>query len=132
MTAFLWLRDGWLPLFVSLAGAQFFINVGLMPLLSVVQCEYFPSDTRALADTIVVLTVTLTSTVMITAYQTVADVYGVIANFVIYATLSLTGGVFCCLYMPETKCMSFVDIQMDFRRTAEKCDDDRKFDYEEI
>ncbi|XP_026819652.1 sugar transporter ERD6-like 6 [Rhopalosiphum maidis] len=134
----LWCRDvvghSWLPLFGSIAGAQFFINVGLMPLLSVVQCEYFPSDTRALADTAVVMAVTITSTVMITTYQPLADALGVSANFIVYSVASLAGGLFCCLFMPETKRKSFAEIQVDFHKTEQLADSgvQKLCDYQEI
>lgn len=133
----LWYRDvvghSWLPLFLSIAGAQFFINIGLMPLLSVIQCEYFPSDTRALADTAVVMAVTITSTFMITTYQPVADALGTSANFVIYSVACLAGGLFCCLFMPETKRKSFAEIQIDFHK-AERPDGkvQKLCDYQEI
>lgn len=119
---------GWLPLFGSVAGAQFFINIGLMPLLSVVQCEYFPSDTRALADTAVVLTVTLTSTVVITLYR------ATVMDFVAYAAMSFAGGVFCCVLMPETTRKSFAEIQMDFHQgmPVDTTNDKAKLDYEQI
>lgn len=130
---FLWPAGNGLPLFGAVAGAQFFINIGVMPLLSVVQCEYFPSDTRALADTAVVLTVTFASTVMIMGYQKVVDAFGMAANFAIYATLSFVGGIFCCAFMPETKCKSFVEIQMDFHHTERsRHENDQKQDYQQI
>lgn len=136
----------WLLLFASLAGAQFFINVGIMPLLSVVQCEYFPSDTRALADTAVVLTVTLASTVIISVYKPVANAFGgVSADFAAYAALSAMGGLFCYFCMPETKRKSFAEIQTDFgndkdeasaamisESTADPVESVRKCDYEQI
>uniref|UniRef100_A0A2H8TQH8 Sugar transporter ERD6-like 6 n=1 Tax=Melanaphis sacchari TaxID=742174 RepID=A0A2H8TQH8_9HEMI len=135
----LWCQDvvghRWLLLFWSIAGAQFFINIGIMPLLSVIQCEYFPSDTRALADTAVVMAVTITSTVMITTYQPVADALGVSTNFVIYSIASLAGGLFCCLFMPETKRKSFAEIQTDFRKAEERLTDNevqKLRDYQEI
>jgi len=134
----LWWRDvvgrSWQPLFWPIAGAQFFINIGLMPLLSVVQCEYFPSDTRALADTAVVMAVTITSTVMITTYQPVADALGASANFVVYSAACLAGGLFCCLFMPETKRKSFAEIQIDFHKTEQLVDDgvQKLCDYQEI
>lgn len=129
----LWPTGNGLPLFGAVAGAQFFINIGVMPLLSVVQCEYFPSDTRALANTAVVLTVTLASTVMIMGYQEVVDAFGIAANFVIYATLSFVGGIFCCVFMPETKCKSFVEIQMDFHQTERmRHENEQNQDYQQI
>lgn len=134
----LWRRDvvgrSWQPLFWPIAGAQFFINIGLMPLLSVVQCEYFPSDTRALADTAVVMAVTVTSTVMITIYQPVADALCASANFGIYSAASLAGGLFCCLFMPETKQKSFAEIQMDFHKTERHANNGthKLCDYQEI
>jgi len=134
----LWRRDlvgrSWQPLFWPIAGAQFFINIGIMPLLSVVQCEYFPSDTRALADTAVVMAVTITSTFMITTYQPVADALGTSANFVVYSAASLAGGLFCCRFMPETKRKSFAEIQIDFHKTEQLVDDgvQKLCDYQEI
>lgn len=106
----------WIPLFGSMAGVQFFLNIGLVPLLSLVQCEYFPSDTRALADTVVVLTVTLASTIVVLTYQRVADaaVFGVVVDFAAFAVASFVGGVFCYVFMPETKCKTFAEIQIDF------------------
>ncbi|VVC43180.1 Sugar transporter, conserved site,Major facilitator superfamily domain,Major facilitator, sugar [Cinara cedri] len=118
---FLWHRlaggaadNWWLPLFASISGVQFFINIGIMPMLAVVECEYFPSDTRALADTAVVLTLTLSSTVAITTYQATGG-FSQVVNYAVYAALSLAGGVFCYVFMPETKCKTFVEIQKDFR-----------------
>lgn len=134
----LWRRDvvnsSWQLLFWPIAGVQFFINIGLMPLLSVVQCEYFPSDTRALADTAVVIAVTITSTVMITIYQPVADAFNVSANFAIYSAASIAGGIFCCLFMPETKQKSFAEIQMDFHKTKRHDNNgvQKQCDYQQI
>lgn len=116
----------WLPLFASICGVQFFINIGIMPVLSVVECEYFPSDTRALADTTVVLTVTLSSIIAITTYH-VATGLGQVINYVVFAVMSLTGGVFCYFFMPETKCMTFVEIQKSFQPV-----EDRDSTYEHI
>ncbi|XP_025208178.1 facilitated trehalose transporter Tret1-like [Melanaphis sacchari] len=105
--------DGWL-LLASVCGAEFFINVGLMPVLSVVQCEYFPSDTRGLANSAVVFTITFTSTIMLKIYQPVTDAYGKRANFIGYAVITFLGGLFCYFYVPETKGKSFLQIQTDF------------------
>ncbi|XP_025405231.1 sugar transporter ERD6-like 6 [Sipha flava] len=106
-------RVGWL-LLASVCGAEFFINIGLMPLLTVVQCEYFPSDTRGLANSAVVFTITLTSTVVLKLYQPVTELYGKRANFIGYALATMFGGMFCYLWVPETKGKSFLQIQTDF------------------
>lgn len=106
-------RVGWL-LLASVCGAEFFINIGLMPLLTVVQCEYFPSDTRGLANSAVVFTITLTSTVVLKLYQPVTELYGKRANFIGYAVATMFGGMFCYLWVPETKGKSFLQIQTDF------------------
>lgn len=107
------LDRGWL-LLISVCGAEFFINIGLMPLLSVVQCEYFPNDTRGLANSVVVFTITFTSTIMLKIYQPITDAYGKSANFIIYAVATFLGGVFCYYWVPETKGKSFLQIQTDF------------------
>jgi len=108
---------GWL-LLAGVCAAEFFINIGLMPLLSVVQCEYFPSDTRGLANSAVVFTITITSTVMLKTYQPVCDAYGKRANFIAYAAVTFLGGLFCYFWVPETKGKSFLQIQTDFETYA--------------
>lgn len=108
---------GWL-LLAGICGSEFFINIGLMPLLSVIQCEYFPSDTRGLANSAIVFTITLTSTVMLKTYQPVCDAYGKRANFIAYAVITFVGGVFCYFWVPETKGKSFLQIQTDFESYA--------------
>lgn len=121
----------WLPMFASIAGIQFFINIGIMPMLSVVECEYFPSDTRALADTAVVLTLTLSSTVAITTYQA-APGLGQVANYAVYALLCFAGGAFCYVFMPETKCKTFVEIQKGFRPVGQTGQVRPDHEYEQI
>ncbi|KAF0765923.1 solute carrier family 2, facilitated glucose transporter member 8-like isoform X1 [Aphis craccivora] len=123
--------DGWL-LLASVCGAEFFINIGLMPVLSVVQCEYFPSDTRGLANSAVVFTITFTSTIMLKIYQPVTDAYGKRANFVGYAVITFLGGLFCYFCVPETKGKSFLQIQTDFETYAWRKSKTRRRNYERI
>ncbi|XP_027852610.2 solute carrier family 2, facilitated glucose transporter member 8-like isoform X2 [Aphis gossypii] len=123
--------DGWL-LLASVCGAEFFINIGLMPVLSVVQCEYFPSDTRGLANSAVVFTITFTSTIMLKIYQPVTDAYGKRANFVGYAVITFLGGLFCYFWVPETKGKSFLQIQTDFETYAWRNGKTRRRNYERI
>lgn len=98
----------------GVCGAEFFINLGLIPLVSIIQCEYFPSDTRGLANSMVVFTITLTSTLMLKIYQPVTDLYGKQANFIGYAVVTFFGALFCYFWVPETKGMSFLQIQNNF------------------
>lgn len=111
-------------LLAAFCGAEFFINIGLIPLLCVVQCEYFPPDTRGLANSAVVFTVTVTSTVMMKMYQPVADAYGTSANFVGYAAITFCGAIFCYFWVPETKGKTFKQIQKDFESFT-WCHDDK-------
>lgn len=125
---------GW-SLLAAICGAEFFINIGIMPLLSVVQCEYFPSDTRGLANSATVFTVTLASTVMLKIYQPITDAYGKRANFAGYAAVSFLGALFCYRWVPETKGKSFLQIQTDFESYAwrsPKSRDPRRRAYERI
>ncbi|XP_060838720.1 solute carrier family 2, facilitated glucose transporter member 8-like isoform X1 [Rhopalosiphum padi] len=123
--------DGWL-LLASVCGAEFFINIGLMPVLSVIQCEYFPSDTRGLANSAVVFTITFTSTIMLKIYQPVTDAYGKRANFIGYAAITFLGGLFCYFWVPETKGKSFLQIQTDFETYAWRNSKTRRRNYERI
>lgn len=104
---------GW-SLLAAICSAEFFVNIGIIPLVSVVQCEYFPSDTRNLANSAVVFVITLTSTIMLKIYQPITDVYGKRANFILYAVITFLGALFCYYWVPETKGESFHQIQMDF------------------
>lgn len=124
---------GWL-LLVGICAAEFFINIGIMPLLSVVQCEYFPSDTRGLANSAVVFTITFTSTIMLKTYQPVCDAYGKRANFIVYAVVTFFGGLFCYFWVPETKGKSFLQIQTDFETYAWRNGPNRRYrqNYERI
>ncbi|XP_050522129.1 uncharacterized protein LOC126894867 isoform X2 [Daktulosphaira vitifoliae] len=119
---------GGITLLVTICGTVFFINIGLMPLLSVIQCEYFPSDTRALGGTALVLTVTLASTIMVVNYQLVDNFLGMSTNFILYAILSATGAVFCYIWVPETKCKTFFEIQQEFKVSGQI----KRHNYEQI
>lgn len=105
-------------LLVGISGAVFFINIGIMPLVSVIQCEYFPSDTRGLANSAAVLAITSTSAIMLKVYQPISDTFGKRTNFIVYALISFFGGLFCYLYVPETKGKTFQHIQLDFETYA--------------
>ncbi|VVC43179.1 Sugar transporter, conserved site,Major facilitator superfamily domain,Major facilitator, sugar [Cinara cedri] len=119
----------------GVCGAEFFINLGLIPLVSIVQCEYFPSDTRGLANSVVVFTITLTSTLMLKIYQPVTEAYGKQANFIGYAVVTFFGALFCYFWVPETKGMSFLQIQNDFEKYTwrdQKLDTNNQIDYDRI
>ncbi|XP_050528479.1 uncharacterized protein LOC126898469 isoform X2 [Daktulosphaira vitifoliae] len=120
-----------IPLLLTICGSEFFINLGIMPLLPVVQCEYFPTDTRGLANSIIILILVFTSIVMLKSYQPITDMYGKRLNFIIYAIISFFGYILCYFWLPETKGKSFIEIQSHFENYSFLSNKKHKY-YEKI
>lgn len=98
----------------ALAGAMFFSNAGLMPLVTTIVCEYFPTSYRAQANGITQLVMTVASLVSLKIYQPVADVYGAHMNFVVFASVAVFSTAFVHRFIPETKGKTFKEIELLF------------------
>lgn len=98
----------------TLAGAMFFSNAGLMPLVTTIVCEYFPTSHRAQANGITQFVMTVASLVSLKIYQPVADIYGAHMNFVLFASVAVFSTVFVYRFIPETKGKTFKEIEILF------------------
>lgn len=100
---------------ISLAGVVFFANAGIMPLVTASVCEYFPTSNRARANAIAQLVITVASLVSLKIYRPIADVYGVYANYVLFAGVSAFTVAFVYQFVPETKGKTFNEIESLFK-----------------
>lgn len=98
----------------TLAGAMFFANTGIMPLVTTIVCEYFPTNNRAQANGITQLVMTVASLVSLKIYQPVADAFGVHMNYALFAFVSAFTAAFVYRFIPETKGKTFKEIEMLF------------------
>lgn len=99
----------------ALAGAMFFANAGIMPLVTTIVCEYFPTNHRAQANGIVQFAMTTASLVSLKIYQPITNTYGVHANYVLFSAVAVFSAVFVYWFIPETKGKTFKEIEMLFR-----------------
>lgn len=99
---------------VALAGTMFFANAGLMPLVTTIVCEYFPTHNRALANGITQFVMTAASLMSLKLYQPIIDTFGVHANFVLFAAVATFATAFVYMFVPETKGKTFKEIETLF------------------
>lgn len=90
-------------------------TLGLGSLLSTVNCELFPSNTRAMANALTTATLFSTSFIVLKAYPVVAAEFGMYLNYLMSTVFSLISVVFCWLWLPETKGKSLAAIQCQLR-----------------
>lgn len=95
----------------ALAGAMFCANAGVMPMVTIIVCEYFPTHNRARANGILQLVVTIASLVSLKFYQPVEEKYGVYANYALFAGVSTFSVAFVYRFIPETKGLTFKEIE---------------------
>lgn len=100
----------------ALVGAVVSANAGLMPLVTTIVCEYFPTGNRAQANGVTQLVMTAASLVSLKVYQPVADAYGVHVNFAVFAGVAAFSTAFVYRFIPETKGKTFGEIEMLFSR----------------
>lgn len=100
----------------ALAGAVVSANAGLMPLVTTIVCEYFPTGNRAQANGVTQLVMTAASLVSLKIYQPVADAYGVHVNFALFAGVAAFSTAFVYRFIPETKGKTLGEIEMLFSR----------------
>lgn len=98
----------------TLAGAMFFANTGIMPLVTTIVCEYFPTNNRAQANGITQLVMTVASMVSLKIYQPVTDAFGLYVNYALFACVSAFTAAYVYRFIPETKGKTFKEIEIMF------------------
>ncbi|CAH1397356.1 unnamed protein product [Nezara viridula] len=89
-------------LYIGLAMYCIFIEIGLGPLLQILQSEMFGTTTRGIAAGITEGLASLISLVTIKFYAPVNERYGAHVNFFFYSLVGLIGGVLLSFLMYET------------------------------
>lgn len=107
---------GWLCVF-AVGGLSVSHTLGLGSLLSTINCELFPSNTRSIANAINTITLTIASFLALKVYPVLAENGGMYSNYLISSLFSLTSVMFCWLWLPETKGKTFAAIQAQLRKT---------------
>lgn len=100
----------WIPV-LGLFMYGFFFSIGLGPVASTVQSEYFPSNTKRTASAITAISLAVTSFIMNKIYLIVEDVIGMYFNFVIFTAASFLCLIFVITYVIETKGKTLQEIQ---------------------
>lgn len=107
---------GWLCV-VAVGGLSVAHTLGLGSLLSTINCELFPSNTRSIANAVNTITLTIVSFLALKMYPVLADNGGMYRNYLISSLFSLASIVCCWLWLPETKGKTFAAIQAQLRKT---------------
>lgn len=107
---------GWLCV-MAVGGLAVSHTLGLGSLLSTINCELFPSNTRSTANAINTITLTIVSFLALKVYPVLADNGGMYRNYLISSVFSFVSIVCCCLWLPETKGKTFASIQAQLRKT---------------
>lgn len=87
------------------------LNIGLGPLQTVLQAEYFPSNLRSAAGIYCNLIRNIFLFASIKQYQLFDDYLGVYTNFLFYAVVSFIGLIILYKYMDETAKKSLAEIR---------------------
>lgn len=85
--------------------------LGLAALPYTMASELFPTNVKALGNTIGIMIIQLTAFVVTKLYLVVSENAGVHTPFWIFTACSITGTVFTLLYVPETKGKTLEQIQ---------------------
>ncbi|KAL5242798.1 hypothetical protein ACI65C_010208 [Semiaphis heraclei] len=107
---------GWLCV-LAVGGLSIAHTLGLGSLLSTINCELFPSNTRSIANAVNTITLTVASFLALKIYPVLADDGGMYRNYLISSLFSLISIISCFLWLPETKGKTFAAIQAQLRKT---------------
>lgn len=107
---------GWLCV-LAVGGLSVAHTIGLGSLLSTINCELFPSNTRSIANAVNTITLTIAAFLALKIYPVLAENGGMYRNYLISSLFSLASIVFCYLWLPETKGKTFAAIQAQLRKT---------------
>ncbi|BES98433.1 facilitated trehalose transporter Tret1-like [Nesidiocoris tenuis] len=101
---------GWI-LYAGITGVTCFISLGCGALWPVFCGEYFSNNTRGIASGITIFNITALSCICLKMYQVIADNIGLYVIYVAFTVSSFIGTILIYLVVPETKGLSFDEIQ---------------------
>ncbi|XP_030753082.1 facilitated trehalose transporter Tret1-like [Sitophilus oryzae] len=101
----------WIPI-VSLILYILAFNIGLAALPWVILGEVFSSSVKNSASFIVCITNYVICLGVTISFSYLVQLAGIGSTFLIFAVIMLTGAIYCCTVVPETKGKSFQDIQV--------------------
>lgn len=107
---------GWLCV-LAVGGLSVAHTLGLGSLLSTINCELFPSNTRSIANAVNTITLTTVSFLALKIYPVLAADGGMHRNYLISSMFSFASIISCWLWLPETKGKTFAAIQAQLRKT---------------
>lgn len=110
---------GWLCV-LAVGGLSASHTLGLGSLLSTINCELFPSNTRSMANALNTVTLFVMSFLVSKAYPVLGVDGGMYRNYLMATLFSLVSIVFCWLWLPETKGKTFAAIQVQLRKSEQK------------
>lgn len=88
---------------------------GLGPVPWAVNAEIYPAEIRGLAGGAAATTNWLTNFLVSQCFLTVGEAVGISGVFLIYACCALVGFILVCIYLPETKGLTFEEIQRMYK-----------------
>nr|XP_018905607.1 PREDICTED: facilitated trehalose transporter Tret1-like [Bemisia tabaci] len=101
--------------FAAVGALACFHTIGYGAVHSTIQCEYFPSNTRGLANGITAVTLTVFSFFTLKIFQSIDTYFGMYMNFIVFAAFCFSASVFVNEVVFETKGKSFSEIHAEFR-----------------
>ncbi|XP_066603066.1 facilitated trehalose transporter Tret1-like [Prorops nasuta] len=77
--------------------------------------ELFPTNVKALGNTVIMSCCNIFSFGIIKSYQDIVDAFGIYISFWIFTFFNFIGAIFSFFYVPETKGRTLQDIQNELR-----------------
>ncbi|KOB71242.1 Facilitated trehalose transporter Tret1 [Operophtera brumata] len=105
---------GFIP-FVGIILATVISVLGFLSIVYMLQAELFPLNIKSVAMTAVNIYSGLLNFISVKSYQQIKDLGGMSAVFWVFATATISGAVFSIYFVPETKCKSLRQIQIELQ-----------------
>ncbi|KOB71243.1 Uncharacterized protein OBRU01_13454, partial [Operophtera brumata] len=105
---------GFIP-FVGIMLATVISVLGFESVVYMLPAELFPLNIKSVAMTAVNIYGGLLNFISVKSYQQIKDLGGLSAVFWVFATATLSGAVFSMFFVPETKCKSLRQIQIELQ-----------------
>lgn len=105
----------YLPL-ISLISYKLAEGIGIGPIIHITCIELFPTNVKAVAVCVTRIFQFVASFITIQLYQITIDYFGQHSVFWLFSVFALLSGLFCAIYLPETKRQSLAEIQVELKK----------------